>query len=148
MLRSVSFARTLFNSASFNAIRPLSSESARVLTPELKERIQKLVQSGDVVVFMKGTQNQPMCGFSRNVKLILDLHKVPFRDYNVLEDEELRAGIKEFSDWPTIPQIYVKGQFVGGSDIFVQMHQEHEIAKFFDEHGIPSKYSETKKPNA
>lgn len=96
---------------------------------------------------MKGTQQEPMCGFSRNVKLVLDLHHVPFQDFNVLEDETLRQGIKEFSDWPTIPQVYVNGEFVGGADIVVEMHKNGEIVKFMDEHGIPSRFSE-KMPTA
>uniref|UniRef100_A0A915MMD2 protein-serine/threonine phosphatase n=1 Tax=Meloidogyne javanica TaxID=6303 RepID=A0A915MMD2_MELJA len=81
------------------------------------------VKSAPVTVFMKGTQTEPMCGFSRN---ILDLHRIPFKDFNVLEDEKIREGIKEFSDWPTIPQVYVNGKFVGGADIFMQMHKDGE----------------------
>ena len=73
---------------------------------------------------------------------VLDYHEVPFKDYNVLENEELRNGIKLYSEWPTIPQVYVKSQFIGGSDILVQMHKEGEITDFFDENGIPSKFSE------
>jgi monothiol glutaredoxin len=83
-----------------------------------------------------------MCGFSKNVKLVLEAHEVDFKDYNILEDEELRQGIKEFSDWPTIPQLYVKGKFIGGSDILVQMHKDGEITDFFDENGVPSRFSE------
>uniref|UniRef100_A0A183C4Y0 Glutaredoxin-related protein 5, mitochondrial n=1 Tax=Globodera pallida TaxID=36090 RepID=A0A183C4Y0_GLOPA len=107
---------------------------------------KSLVHSAPVVVFMKGTQQQPMCGFSRNVKLVLDLHHVPFRDFDVLEDEELRQGIKEFSEWPTIPQVYVNGKFIGGSDIVVQMHKDGEMGKFFDEEGIPSRFSDKFEP--
>lgn len=73
---------------------------------------------------------------------MLDLHQVPFKDYNVLEDPQLREGVKSFSDWPTVPQVYVDGQFVGGSDIMVQMHKEGEITEFFDSHQIPSKFSD------
>ncbi|VDL62965.1 unnamed protein product [Nippostrongylus brasiliensis] len=91
-------------------------------------------------MFMKGTQQEPMCGFSRNVKLILDFHNVKFKDYNVLEDAELREGIKVYSEWPTIPQVYVKSEFVGGCDILVEMHKEGEISDFFDSKGIPNKY--------
>ncbi|KAF7635728.1 Serine/threonine-protein phosphatase [Meloidogyne graminicola] len=109
---------------------------------DLIARAHQLVKSAPVTVFMKGTQTEPMCGFSRNVKLILDLHNIPFKDFNVLEDEEIRSGIKEFSDWPTIPQVYVNGKFVGGADIFMQMHKDGEIHKFFDEEGIPSRFSE------
>ncbi|VDO23731.1 unnamed protein product [Haemonchus placei] len=91
-----------------------------------------MVKSDDVVVFMKGTQQEPMCGFSRNVKLVLDFHNVKFKDYNVLDDPELREGV------------YVKGEFVGGCDIMVQMHKDGEISDFFDSKGIASKYGEAK----
>uniref|UniRef100_A0A914KI64 Glutaredoxin-related protein 5, mitochondrial n=1 Tax=Meloidogyne incognita TaxID=6306 RepID=A0A914KI64_MELIC len=117
--------------------------SGRLLLEDvLKERIENFVKSAPVTVFMKGTQTEPMCGFSRNVKLILDLHRIPFKDFNVLEDEKIREGIKEFSDWPTIPQVYVNGKFVGGADIFMQMHKDGEIHKFFDAEGIPSRFSD------
>uniref|UniRef100_A0A1I8B5V0 Glutaredoxin-related protein 5, mitochondrial n=1 Tax=Meloidogyne hapla TaxID=6305 RepID=A0A1I8B5V0_MELHA len=97
-----------------------------LLEDVLKEKIENFVKSAPVTVFMKGTQTEPLCGFSRNVKLILDLHRIPFKDFNVLEDEKIREGIKEFSDWPTIPQVYVNGKFVGGADIFMQMHKDGE----------------------
>ncbi|CAI4230496.1 unnamed protein product [Auanema sp. JU1783] len=117
-----------------------SFSSASPLTSELKTKIDNIVKTDDVVVFMKGTQKEPMCGFSRNVKLVLDYHEVKFRDFNVLEDAELREGIKTYSEWPTIPQVYVKGEFVGGCDILVQMHKEGEISDFFDGKKIPNKY--------
>ncbi|KAL6727952.1 hypothetical protein Aduo_009780 [Ancylostoma duodenale] len=122
----------------------LCSTPALTLSTELRNKIDKMVKSDDVVVFMKGTQQEPMCGFSRNVKLVLDFHNVKFNDYNVLEDAELREGIKLYSDWPTIPQVYVKGEFVGGCDIMVQMHKNGEISDFFDSKGIPNKYGEKK----
>ncbi|VDN34301.1 unnamed protein product [Cylicostephanus goldi] len=94
-----------------------------------------MVKKDDVVVFMKGTQQEPMCGFSRNVKLVLDFHNVKFKDYNVLEDQELREGVKAYSEWPTIPQVFVKGEFVGGY---------YQFSDFFDSKGIPNKYGEKK----
>ncbi|VDM98050.1 unnamed protein product, partial [Onchocerca ochengi] len=81
-----------------------SSSSSSTIPEALKVRIEKMISSAPVVVFMKGTQQEPMCGFSKNVKLILDFHEVKFKDYNVLGDDELREGIKVYSDWPTIPQ--------------------------------------------
>lgn len=146
MLASInrSVQRLYSPSISIFASRCLSSSAE--LSPELKQRIDDMVNKDKVVVFMKGTHDSPMCGFSRNVKLILDYHQVKFRDYNVLEDEELRNGIKLYSEWPTIPQVYVKSQFVGGSDILVQMHKEGEITDFFDENGVPSKFSDKLKP--
>lgn len=101
-------------------------------------------QADDVVVFMKGTQQEPMCGFSRNVKLVLDFHNIKFKDYDVLNDPELREGIKLYSEWPTIPQVFVKSEFVGGCDILVQMHRDGEISDFFDSKGIPNKFGEKK----
>ncbi|KIH46510.1 glutaredoxin [Ancylostoma duodenale] len=96
----------------------------------------------DVVVFMEGTEQELMCGFSRNVKLVLEFHNVKFNDYNVLEEAELCEGIKIHSDWPTVPQVYVRGEFVGGSDIMVQMHKGGEISDYFDSKGIPNKYGQ------
>uniref|UniRef100_A0A0K0DP45 Glutaredoxin-related protein 5, mitochondrial n=1 Tax=Angiostrongylus cantonensis TaxID=6313 RepID=A0A0K0DP45_ANGCA len=120
------------------------STAASSLSGDLRSKIDKMVKSDDVVVFMKGTQEEPLCGFSRNVKLVLDYHDVKFKDYNVLSDPELREGIKTYSDWPTIPQVYIKGEFVGGCDILVQMHKDGEISDFFDSKGIVNKYGEKK----
>jgi len=121
-----------------------SSASSSELSQVLRDRITGYVAADKVVVFMKGTQEEPMCGFSKNVKMVLDFHEVKFRDYNVLEDADLREGLKKFSEWPTIPQVYVNGNFVGGSDIIVSMHKEGEITDFFDEQGIPTKFTEKK----
>uniref|UniRef100_A0A0N4Z6I5 Glutaredoxin-related protein 5, mitochondrial n=1 Tax=Parastrongyloides trichosuri TaxID=131310 RepID=A0A0N4Z6I5_PARTI len=121
-----------------------SNSNGSVLTQELKDRIQGYLNKDKVVVFMKGTAEEPMCGFSRNVKLVLDHHQVPFKGYNVLDDSELREGIKQFSEWPTIPQVYVDKEFIGGSDILVQMHKDGEITEFFENHGIKTKYSDKK----
>ncbi|TKR76998.1 hypothetical protein L596_018052 [Steinernema carpocapsae] len=133
-----STSRHLFRGAS----RFFSSAPSSELSQVLRDRINGYVTADKVVVFMKGTQQEPMCGFSRNVKMVLDFHEVKFRDYNVLEDADLREGIKKFSEWPTIPQVYVNGEFVGGSDIIVSMHKEGEITDFFDEQGIPTKFSD------
>ncbi|MFH4978315.1 hypothetical protein AB6A40_005024 [Gnathostoma spinigerum] len=113
------------------------------LSSTVKQKIESYLKADPVVVFMKGTQTEPMCGFSRNVKLVLDFHNIKFRDYNVLEDSELREGIKEFSEWPTIPQVFVNGEFVGGCDILVQMHKDGEITEFFEKAGIKSKFSDS-----
>ncbi|KAI6190910.1 Glutaredoxin domain containing protein [Aphelenchoides bicaudatus] len=128
----------------FNSLRLLSVSHSLFgeVSPDLRSRIQKLVDANDIVLFMKGTPEQPMCGFSRNAKKILEFHGVQFKTYNVLDDDELRQGIKEYSDWPTIPQVYVKGKFVGGSDILLQMHKDGEITDFLETNGIKSKFSE------
>ncbi|KIJ93908.1 hypothetical protein K443DRAFT_134923 [Laccaria amethystina LaAM-08-1] len=104
--------------------------------------IQKAVTSSPVVLFMKGTPAEPQCGFSRAVVQVLDLHNVPeekMKTFNVLADQELRTGIKEFSEWPTIPQIYVNGEFVGGCDILLGMHQSGELETLLENNNIIEK---------
>ena len=94
---------------------------------EIKEKIKDLVKSNDVCLFMKGTPDSPQCGFSMAVSNVLKHLNVNFNGVNVLEDENLRNGIKEFSDWPTIPQLYIKGEFVGGCDIVKEMFEKGEL---------------------
>ena len=94
---------------------------------EAKERIEALVKANDVVLFMKGTPLFPQCGFSSRAVAILDHLQVPFETVDVLADQDIRAGIKDYSDWPTIPQLYVKGEFVGGSDIMMEMFENGEL---------------------
>ncbi|HJS41059.1 MAG TPA: Grx4 family monothiol glutaredoxin [Sphingomicrobium sp.] len=94
---------------------------------DAKERIDALVKSNDIVLFMKGTVLFPQCGFSSRAVAILDHLGVPFETVDVLQDQEVRHGIKEYSDWPTIPQLYVKGEFVGGSDIMMEMFESGEL---------------------
>jgi len=99
--------------------------------------IRSEIDSNDVVLFMKGTKAFPMCGFSGQVVQILDYLGVSYKDHNVLDNAELRNGIKDFSNWPTIPQLYVKGEFVGGCDITREMFQSGELAGLLQEKGIP-----------
>ena len=94
---------------------------------DVKERIDALVKSNDVVLFMKGSALFPQCGFSSRAVAILDHLGVPFQTVDVLQDQEIRQGIKEYSDWPTIPQLFVKGEFVGGSDIMMEMFESGEL---------------------
>ena len=101
------------------------------------ERIQAEIDAHPVMLFMKGTAMFPQCGFSARVVQILSHLNVPFHTANVLEDAELRDGIKQFSNWPTIPQLYVKGELVGGSDIVAEMFQSGELATLLKEKGIP-----------
>ena len=103
----------------------------------IEQFIESEVKSNDVVLFMKGTPQFPMCGFSGQVVQILDYLGVPFKGLNVLESEELRQGIKSYSNWPTIPQLYVKGEFVGGCDIVREMFQANELQQVFKEKGVP-----------
>ena len=104
---------------------------------EIQAWIQNEVKSNDVVLFMKGTPTFPQCGFSSQVVQILDYLGIDYKGINVLENMEIRQGIKEFSNWPTIPQLYVKGEFVGGCDIVREMFQEGELKTFLSEKGVP-----------
>ncbi|KAJ4417342.1 monothiol glutaredoxin grx5 [Gnomoniopsis sp. IMI 355080] len=111
-------------------------QQLRLLSDATKQAIDKAVASAPVVLFMKGTPETPQCGFSRASIQILGLQGVDpnkFAAFNVLEDPELRSGIKEYSDWPTIPQLYIDKEFVGGCDILVSMHQNGELAKMLEE---------------
>jgi len=94
---------------------------------DVKERIDALVKANDVLLFMKGSALFPQCGFSSRAVAILDHLGVPFETVDVLQDQEIRAGIKEYSEWPTVPQLYVKGEFVGGSDIMMEMFESGEL---------------------
>jgi len=100
------------------------------------ERIANNIKSNDVVLFMKGTPVFPQCGFSAAVVQILTDVGVKFKSFDVLKDPELRQGIKEFSNWPTIPQLYVKGEFLGGCDIIREMHANNELEGLFRQHGV------------
>ncbi|KAF9883597.1 Para-hydroxybenzoate--polyprenyltransferase, mitochondrial precursor (PHB:polyprenyltransferase) [Aspergillus nanangensis] len=146
------FSRTAFVSA----FRPLSRPAyvlpsrtvvykvpsilqARLLSSETRSAIDKAIGSAPVVLFMKGTPETPQCGFSRASIQILGLQGVDpkkFVAFNVLEDSELREGIKEYSDWPTIPQLYVDKEFVGGCDILMSMHQNGDLAKTLEDKGV------------
>src|SRR5271163_3100093 len=101
-----------------------------------RERIEKVILENPVVLFMKGTPEFPQCGFSGQVVQILDYLGAPFKGVNVLADADIRQGIKEFSNWPTIPQLYVKGEFVGGADIVREMFETDELAPYFAEKGV------------
>ncbi|MCH2629560.1 MAG: Grx4 family monothiol glutaredoxin [Nisaea sp.] len=101
-----------------------------------RERIQTEVDSNDVLLFMKGTPVFPQCGFSAAVVQVLSHLQVKFNSVNVLEDMDIREGIKHYSDWPTIPQLYVKGEFVGGCDIIREMFETGELSSFLEEKGV------------
>ncbi len=103
---------------------------------ETQDWIRKQVADNDIVLFMKGTRMMPQCGFSSQVAQILNYLAVEYKDINVLEDMSVREGIKQFSNWPTIPQLYVKGEFVGGCDIVREMAEEGELQQLFVDKGI------------
>lgn len=113
-----------------NLLRNAATKSA--------DEIKKLVDNKKVVVFMKGVPEQPQCGFSNAVVQILRMHGVPYESHNVLADESLRQGIKEYSNWPTIPQVFINGEFVGGCDIMLQLHQSGELIEELEKVGIRS----------
>ena len=103
---------------------------------EINQKIKDIISSKDIVLFMKGTPDAPQCGFSMAVTNILKHLNVKFEGINVLSSDELRQGIKEFTDWPTIPQLYVKGEFVGGCDIVKEMFEKGELKKFLEDKKI------------
>lgn len=105
------------------------------------DQIRETIQKNDVVLYMKGTKTMPQCGFSSRVAGVLNYMGVEFADVNVLADAEVRQGIKDFSDWPTIPQLYVKGEFVGGCDIVTEMFQAGELESLLAEKGVTTKAS-------
>ena len=103
---------------------------------QTKKTIQNHIDNNDVCLFMKGTPEAPQCGFSMAVTNMLKILEVNFTGVNVLEDQSIREGVKTFSDWPTIPQLYVKKEFVGGCDIVKEMYESGELKKVFDNKGI------------
>jgi len=107
----------------------------------MKEEIKKIINENNVVLFMKGTRDFPQCGFSGMVAGVLKKFEVDFHDINVLDNNEMREGIKEYSDWPTIPQLYIKGEFVGGADIVKEMVGSGELLELFDSKDVKHNYS-------
>jgi monothiol glutaredoxin len=114
-----------------------------IMSDGIEQFIANEVKSNDVVLFMKGTPQFPMCGFSGQVVQILDHLGVPYKGLNVLESEDLRQGIKAYSQWPTVPQLYVKGEFVGGCDIVREMFQAGELQSMLKDKGVPVRESAT-----
>jgi monothiol glutaredoxin len=106
------------------------------MTDESQARIQELVSTNSVLLFMKGTPLFPQCGFSSRAIAILDRLGVDYESVDVLQDQNIRQGIKAFSDWPTVPQLYVKGEFVGGSDIMMEMYESGELGELMSEKGV------------
>ena len=106
---------------------------------DITETIENQVKENKILLYMKGSPNLPQCGFSASVVGVLSHLGVKFRGINVLEDENIREGIKAYSDWPTIPQLYVKGEFVGGCDIIREMYESGELTEMFQTHGIDAR---------
>ena len=106
------------------------------MSQQIEDLIKSEIENNEVCLFMKGTPEAPQCGFSMATSNILKVLEVKFKGINVLEDQNLREGIKVFSDWPTIPQLYVKNEFIGGCDIVKEMYESGELAKLFENKGI------------
>jgi monothiol glutaredoxin len=102
------------------------------MSPEVKSQIESLINDNKIMVFMKGTKLMPQCGFSNNVVQILNSLGAPFETVDVLADYDIRQGIKEFSSWPTIPQVYINGDFVGGSDILIELYQNGQLQEMVE----------------
>ena len=102
----------------------------------IKDEIKETIETNDTCLFMKGTPDAPQCGFSMAVSNIFKILEVKFKSINVLENQSMRDGIKTFSDWPTIPQLYIKKEFIGGCDIIKEMYESGELKKVFDDKGI------------
>ncbi|ORZ21648.1 thioredoxin-like protein [Absidia repens] len=112
---------------------------ARWLSDSLRTKLDQDIKAKPVVLFMKGTADEPMCGFSRAAVQIMQVQGVDFKDvqtFNVLADDDLRQGIKDYSEWPTIPQVYINGEFVGGCDILLNMHQSGDLEDLLVKNGI------------
>lgn len=102
------------------------------MNPETKQKIDNLINNNKILVFMKGNKLMPQCGFSNNVVQILNRLAVPFETVDVLSDPEIRQGIKEYSNWPTIPQVYLNGEFIGGSDILIELYQKGQLQQLVE----------------
>ncbi len=102
------------------------------MTPEVQTRIQELVTKNKILVFMKGSKLMPQCGFSNNTVQILNSLGAPYETVDVLQDPDIRQGIKEYSNWPTIPQVYINGEFVGGSDVLIELYQQGELQQMVE----------------
>ncbi|MBW0543890.1 hypothetical protein O181_083605 [Austropuccinia psidii MF-1] len=128
----------------------IGSRLSRPLSSKSQNSIQAAIRDNPVVVFMKGTPDTPQCGFSRAVLQVLDLHDVPYtkiKTFNCLEDQELRQDIKEFSEWPTIPQVYIDGEFMGGCDTMIEMHRSGELSKVLEAKKIVKPPASARKSN-
>ena len=111
---------------------PIIEQKVKIMTNETKSRIQEMINNNDVFLFMKGTPDMPQCGFSSQVVFILNKLKVKFNSFDILEDDSIRQGVKEFSSWPTLPQLYIKQKFIGGCDITIQLYESGELQKLLE----------------
>ena len=103
------------------------------MNDEIKQKIQEMINNNDVFLFMKGTPDMPQCGFSSQVVFVLNKLGVKFNSFDILTDESIRAGVKDFSNWPTLPQLYIKKKFIGGCDITIQLYESGELKKILEQ---------------
>ncbi|KAJ1026775.1 hypothetical protein NDA16_002072 [Ustilago loliicola] len=151
LLRSAPARSSLISNPTRLTAAPVLNSWSRLLSTEARSKIDSAVKSNPLVVFMKGTPDMPMCGFSRAVIQVMQVQGVKpelLKTFNCLEDQELREGIKEYSDWPTIPQVYVGGEFVGGCDILINMHQSGELEELLLKHNLLLPLEENKNAQA
>merc|ERR1711865_1074479 len=136
-LKRMPVARMLAIKADSSSHSDFGAVSHQDVPESITERIEQDLSADDVVLYMKGIPSAPQCGFSNAVVRVLEAEGVAdYAAYNALEDGDLREGIKKFSDWPTVPQVYVKGEFVGGCDIMIQMHKDGDLAELLQENGV------------
>ena len=129
----------------FSMLLPSQQNQWRVNMDEYSEKITEEISGNNVVLYMKGTSSMPQCGFSSRIAGVLNYLEIEYLDVNVLENDSLREGIKKFSDWPTIPQLYVKGEFVGGCDIVTEMTMSGELDTLLKEKGVDFNLEAAKK---
>ncbi|KYQ88659.1 glutaredoxin-related family protein [Tieghemostelium lacteum] len=148
LIKTIQISSRYRNVGSINVLQSLNSSQQTLnytkrcyssLSDSLKLKIEGQIKEHSCVVYMKGTPERPMCGFSNTVVRILEAEGADFKSHNILEDQELREGIKVFSNWPTLPQVYVKGEFVGGADIMMNMYKSGELSKLLENAGVVEK---------
>ncbi|CAF0920828.1 unnamed protein product [Rotaria sp. Silwood1] len=141
-IRALNNISIRFTSSSTENKTPTDSSS---IDPQFKKRIDDFIKSNKIAIFIKGEPNAPSCGFSKAVLQILNLHGCDFKSKNILDDQQLRETMKLYSNWPTFPQVYFNGEFVGGCDILLHMHQSGELVEELKKIGIQSKLSDVNK---
>lgn len=147
LVRSFNILSTRLSSSTTTTINNQNSNDQSTIDPQFKKKIDDFIKANKVAIFIKGEPDAPRCGFSNAVLQILNLHGCDFKSKNILEDEQLRQTMKIYSNWPTFPQVYMDGEFVGGCDILLGMHQSGELVDELKKIGIHSKLADVNKDN-
>lgn len=147
LVRSFNILSTRLSSSTTTTINNQNSNDQSTIDPQFKKKIDDFIKANKVAIFIKGEPDAPRCGFSNAVLQILNLHGCDFKSKNILEDEQLRQTMKIYSNWPTFPQVYMDGEFVGGCDILLGMHQSGELVDELKKIGIRSKLADVNKDN-